>query len=601
MTGLLPFTVAMPLLFAGLLTATRKLLPRTVAQAVGLVIAGFEVTAFALLIPSASAGRLVYWVGGWTPAHGVPLGVALVLDGVGAEMGALVALIALASLISAWHTVRDDDGHFQPLMLLFMGAMAGLCIAGDLFTMFVFFELMGVAAYALTTYDAQPGGLKGGLIFAVTNSVGGLFILLGIVLLYGRTGALNLAAIGNALATRPIDTLVIVALILTVTGFLVKGAIVPFHFWLADAHAVAPAPVSALFSGVMVELGLYGASRIYWTVFSGTVYQALPVLRAVLLALAVATMLVGAMMSWRQRHVKRLLAFSTVSHSGIAWAGFALFATTATAGSAIYMPGHGLVKATLFLVVAALLSRCGSVDELVLRGKARDQWWLAGIFVIAALILSGVPPLGTFSGHSLIEAAASRSHAGWLAWVLLVSVALTGGAALRVAGRVFGGWGKHPGMERYGPTTLREEDAGPKAGTVPWTSVAAPALLLLASIVISVLPAMRNTALVAATQFQDRRGYALAVLTGHDVPSSTYRALARAATLTPEERHQALLFGVAGVVLALGLAVAALRRQVAVHAVDAVTRWLERMQSGAVGDYVMWLILGVAAVMVAVR
>ncbi len=601
MHGLLPFTIAIPLLAAGLLTATRTVIPRVAAQCASLMVGAFEVVAFALLAPAAASARVVYWVGGWTPQHHLAVGIALVLDGVSAEMGALVALIALASLVSAWHTVRDDDGHFQPLMLLFMGAMAGLCVAGDLFTMFVFFELMGVTAYALTAYDAQPGGLKGGLIFAVTNSVGALLILLGVILLYGRTGALNLAAIGHALQQRPPDALVLMALILTVVGFLVKGAIVPFHFWLADVHAVAPAPVSALFSGVMVELGLYGASRVYWSVFSGTVDAAIPVLRTVLVALAVATMLVGAVLCWRQRHLKRLLAFSTVAHSGIAWAGFALFTTTATAGSAIYLPGHGLVKATLFLVAAALLSRYGSVDEFILRGKARGQWILLAIFAIATLILAGVPPLGTFSGHALIDAAASRAHLPWLSWVLLAAAALTGGAGFRAAGRIFLGWGATAGRERYAPTELRVEDPGPAAGTTPWTSVAAPALLLVASIALSVAPGMRRTALSSAAQFQDRHGYVQAVLAGSPTPMAAYGTIAAAAALTAGERRESIAFGIGGVLLALAVAGTSLSRRTAVRSVDPVTRWLERLQSGAVGDYVMWLVLGVAAIVAIIR
>src|SRR5205823_7842205 len=131
-------------------------------------------------------------------------------------------------------------------------------LTDDLFNLFVFFELMSVAAYALTGYRVeQPGVLQGALVFAVTNSIGAFVILIGIALLYGRTGALNLAQIGDALAQGRLDGLVIGALVLLTVGFLVKAGAAPFHFWLADAYAVAPAPVGALLAGVMSDLGVH--------------------------------------------------------------------------------------------------------------------------------------------------------------------------------------------------------------------------------------------------------------------------------------------------------------------------------------------------------
>src|SRR5207247_2029244 len=140
----------------------------------------------------------------------------------------------------------------------------------DLFNIFVFFELMGAAAFALTAYRAdRPGPLQGALNFAVTNSLAAFLILGGIGLLYGRTGALNLAQVGEALARRRSDGLVVVAFLLLVVGFLIKAGAVPFHFWLSDAYAVAPIPVCVLLSGAMSDLGIHAIARLYWDVFSG--------------------------------------------------------------------------------------------------------------------------------------------------------------------------------------------------------------------------------------------------------------------------------------------------------------------------------------------
>jgi multicomponent Na+:H+ antiporter subunit D len=155
-------------------------------------------------------------------------------------------------------------------MLVFLAAIVGFCLSGDLFNMFVFYELLSVAAYALAGYrTTDPGSVRGALNFAITNSVGAILVLSGIALLYGRTGALNLAQLGQALASRPADRWVVVAFLQHMGAFFVKAAVVPFHFWLADAYALAPTAAGVLFAGVVSELGLYAVARVYWTVFSG--------------------------------------------------------------------------------------------------------------------------------------------------------------------------------------------------------------------------------------------------------------------------------------------------------------------------------------------
>src|SRR5262249_24923640 len=158
-----------------------------------------------------------------------------------------------------------------------------------------------------------------------------------IALLYGRTGALNLAQIGVALGHGKPDGLVVVAFALVVCGFLVKAAAVPLHFWLADAHAVPPAPVCLLCSGLMVELGLYAAARLYSTASEGTLRPHAHALRGVLLAVGVLTAVLGATMCFLQRHLKRLLAFSTIAHGGVFLCGIALLDTKGLAGAGIYV------------------------------------------------------------------------------------------------------------------------------------------------------------------------------------------------------------------------------------------------------------------------
>ena len=281
--------------------------------------------------------------------------------------------------------------------------MAGFCLTGDIFDLFVWFELMGVSAYALTAYRPEERGpVQGALNFAITNSIGAYLSLSGIGLIYGRTGALNMAQIGRDITRHRPDGLVVVAFVLILMGLLIKSAIVPFRFWLADAHAVAPTPVCVLFSGVMVELGLYGIARVCWSMFgAGLGHRA--VISHLFLVLGLLTTVIGALFCFRERHIKRLLAFSTISHAGMFLVGLSWLTPLGLAGAAVYVLGHGLVKAALFLCTGIVLHRLRSVNETWLHGRGRRLPVTGAVFTAAALGLADLPPFATYLGKGWIE------------------------------------------------------------------------------------------------------------------------------------------------------------------------------------------------------
>jgi multicomponent Na+:H+ antiporter subunit D len=597
-----PLPVAIPLLGAVLLLGAPKSLRRLVVDTVALVTAiAVLILCVALAIKSSRNG-VVYWFGGWTPrafdGHRIALGISFAVDPFGAGMAALVAGLVCCALVFSWHFFAEVGNLFHVLMLMFLAAMVGFCLTGDLFNMFVFFELMSVAAYALTAYKVEERGpLQGALNFAITNSVGGFLLLTGVALLYARTGALNLAQIGNVLDGAPADGLVIVAFAFVMTAFLVKAAVVPFHFWLPDAHAVAPTPVCMLFSGAMVELGLYGVARVYWTVFGGVMAEHALRLRTILVGMAVLTAVVGSIMCLLQHHLKRLLAFSTVGHAGLFLLGIALLRSKALAGMAIYVAAHGAVKASLFICVGILLDRKGSVDERRIFGDGKDLPFTGILLALGGLALAGLPPFGTFLGKGLVEEQASELGLHWVPWLFVAVSAMTGGAVLRAAGRVFLGWGRVP---EFDPTSLEEGDEDREtndASTRTPIVMLAPGILLIgATLVLGISPSLSQRALAGAAAFENHRAYQSAVLGLRSAQASPLRA-AMGPTLS------AAVLGITGTVCAAVIALLALfsdllPRTLVASWSSGPSRAVEKMRalhSGHVGDYVAWLTVGVAA------
>ncbi|MBN2120628.1 MAG: NADH/ubiquinone/plastoquinone (complex I) [Candidatus Omnitrophica bacterium] len=360
---------------------------------------------------------LVYSVGAWKP----PIGIAMVIDGFTSFMLVTVNLVAFLIAVYSISYMRQftSKWKFYTLFLLMVAGMNGVVITGDIFNLFVFLEIASVASYALVAFGTERHELEAAFKYAVMGTVGSLFVLIGIVFLYGYTSTLNMADMAMVFAQKPTSNLVLLVSVLFLMGFGLKAALVPFHAWLPDAHPSAPAPISAMLSGVLIKsLGVYALCRIFYNVI-GLHHN----LSGILMFLGTLSMVIGVFLAIGQWDFKRLLAYHSISQIGYVILGIGLGTPLGILGGLFHLFNHSIFKSLLFLNSGAVEYATGTRDLQKMGGLKERMPVTAGTNLIASMSIAGIPPFnGFWSKLIIIVAAVQAGFYGHAFWAVLASI-----------------------------------------------------------------------------------------------------------------------------------------------------------------------------------
>jgi len=364
-----------------------------------------------------SQGTLVYSLGGWRP----PAGIAMVLDGLTAFMLATVNLVAFLIAVYAVDYMEKftSKWKFYSLYLLMLAGMNGVLISGDIFNLFVFLEIASVASYALVAFGTERHELEAAFKYAVMGTVGSLFILIGIVFLYSFSSTLNMADMANFFGEKGPGNVTIMVSVLFIMGFGLKAALVPFHAWLPDAHPSAPAPISAILSGILIKsLGVYTLVRIFYNVIGVT-----PKLSSILMFLGALSMVIGVFLAIGQWDFKRLLAYHSISQIGYVVLGIGLGTPLGILGGLFHLFNHSVFKSLLFLNSGAVEYATGTRDLRKTGGLFQKMPLTGSANLIASMSIAGIPPFnGFWSKLIIIIAAVQAGRYGYAGWAVLASI-----------------------------------------------------------------------------------------------------------------------------------------------------------------------------------
>lgn len=411
---IIPLFVALPLLGAFVLSLIKP-------ERVGDVLANLvNLCLFVLSLIMLGFGTIVYKIGGWEPVNGIPIGIYWVKDGLSTLMLIIVNLVALMSTIFSINYMEKftEKNRYYCLFLLMLAGMNGVILSGDMFNLFVFLEIASIASYALVAFGTGSEEIEAAFKYQIMGTVASAFILLGITLLYSYTGTLNMADMARVLTTKD-TTLAMFVVGLFIMGFGIKAAIMPFHAWLPDAHPSAPAPISAMLSGVLIKvLGIYALTRIIFNIFGIT-----PFISNILMLLGVISIIAGGILAIGQRDFKRLLAYSSISQVGYIILGIGLGTPLGILGGLFHLLNHSVFKSLLFLDSGAVVYATNTRDMQKLGGLNEKMPVTGGSSFIASMSIAGIPPFsGFWSKLVIIIACLLANRLGFAIWAIVGSI-----------------------------------------------------------------------------------------------------------------------------------------------------------------------------------
>lgn len=388
---------------------------------------------------------IAYWLGGWEPVEGWAIGISLEVDALSLFFSLIVTVAVFVSGVYSFTYMSHDDSlvNFYTLFLMLSGSVLGLVMSGDLFNIFVMVEIMTFTAVALTAFrNTYEGALEGAFKYLVVGSLGSTSLLVGIALIYSQLHTLNLAQIA-ALLPGSMNGVTVIAFAFLFVGFGTKAFLFPFHPLAADAHAVAPASISLMISGVLTKCGVYGIIRLVYAVYQNINE---PFVQYLITGFGAVSMFVCVTMAFNQHNFKRLLAFHSISQVGYVITAVGLGSMLGLSAGLYHAMNHTIFKGLLFLTAGAVQHATGSLDLDGLGGLSRKMPRTCTLFLIGAASISGLPPFNGFASKWMIYQAAFEKGAqsGNFFFILvciaaLITSVLTLASFIKVAQSVFFG------------------------------------------------------------------------------------------------------------------------------------------------------------------
>ncbi|WGH92982.1 Na+/H+ antiporter subunit D [Auritidibacter ignavus] len=425
-----PLAVVLPILGAALaFTLVRR--PRGQILVTVLTIVVTLLLEVALLIATWNEGANAVFLGGWE----APWGIVMVVDRFSALMLVVATTVVLAVLLYASaQGIGDDDtprpvSIFHPTYLILTAGVSNAFLAGDLFNLYVGFEILLTASYVLLTMGGTGPRIRAGVTYVVVSVISSVIFLIAIAMIYGATGTVNLADLAVKLAELDPDLQQVLHIMLLV-GFGIKAAVFPLSFWLPDSYPTAPAPVTAVFAGLLTKVGVYAIVRTETLLFPGNR------LNDLLLVVAGLTMVIGILGALVQSDIKRVLSFTLVSHIGYMIFGLALANVVGLGATVFYVVHHITIQTSLFLVTGLIEYRAGTANIDRLGSMLKISPLIGVLYIIPALNLGGIPPFSGFIGKiGLLQAGVGEGSP--LAFALVIASVVTSLLTLLVMVRIW--------------------------------------------------------------------------------------------------------------------------------------------------------------------